>query len=70
MPAWGRLEAAARGQPQYAADLLADLEAATVGWSRRQRIRLFARVVFHAECGVALPAAFILGLSDLLESDG
>ena len=69
-PVWNRLEAAARGQPEHARDLLTDLEAATAGWSCGERIRLFARVAGHAEDGAALPAAFILGLSDLLNSDG
>lgn len=68
-PAWSRLDAAARGQPEHVRDLLSDLEAATAGWSCADRIRLFALVAGHAEGGAALPAAFILGLSDLMKSD-
>ena len=69
-PAWGRLEAVLRGQPAHAADLLADLVGATTSWPPDARERLIERIVRHAESGAALPAAFIRGLSDLLEGDG
>jgi hypothetical protein len=69
-PVWVRLEAALCGQPAHAHDLLADLEAATRDWSPERRLALLDRVLAHAEHGVLLPAAFIRGLSDLLEGDG
>ena len=69
-PAWGRLEAALRGQPEHAADLLTDLEAATAEWHPEDRSALVERVAWHAKRGAALPAAFICGLSDLLMNDG
>ena len=69
-PAWGRLEAALRGQPEHARDTLGDLAAATAGWDDAARGRLLDRFLLHAERGIPLPAAFISALSDLLESDG
>ncbi len=69
-PAWGRLEAALRGPSGHLGDLIADLEAATARWRVRDRLWLLERVIVHAEAGAPAPAAFILGLSDLLESDG
>ena len=69
-PAWKRLEAALRGQPEHARDLLSDLEAALSDRPRADRVRAIEAVCAHAEQGVPLPAAFISGLSDLLDRDG
>jgi hypothetical protein len=67
-PAWGRLEAVLDGQPEHAADALADLEAACAGWPAADRARLLERFLTHAERGLPLPAAFIVGLGDLVDA--
>lgn len=67
-PAWGRLEAALRGQPEHAIDALADLEAASASMDGTVRSALVESFTRHAEAGARLPAAFILALNDLLEA--
>lgn len=67
--AWPRLEAAVSGQPAHAQDVLDDLTAFTSTWDEPTRDRLLERFVLHAERGVALPAASVLSLSDLLAVD-
>ena len=69
-PAWRRLEAALRRQPAHACDALADLTGVAAALDQPARDRLLSRFTGLAEAGVPLPAAFIIGVSDLLEGDG
>jgi hypothetical protein len=68
--AWQRLDAVLRGQPEHAADTLADLGVLAASWDQATRERLLERFLIHAERGLALPAAVICGLWDLLDRDG
>jgi hypothetical protein len=65
----GRLEAVLLGQPAHAQDALDDLSALSAGWDAATRARLLERFLFHAERGIPLPAATILGVSALLGTD-
>ena len=69
-PAWRRLDAALRRQPAHACDVLADLGGVAECLDAAARERLVARFTGLAEAGVPLSAAFIISVSDLLESDG
>jgi len=68
-PAWRRLEVALRAHPEHAQDALEDLDGLVATWDDATRERFLARFVERAEDGLSLPAAFILGVSDLLERD-
>jgi hypothetical protein len=69
-PAWGRLDAALRAQPEHATATLDDLGVLGARWDAAARARLLERFCLRAERGAPLPAAFICALSDLLEGDG
>lgn len=68
-PAWRRLRAALSGQPRHAEAALEDLDALVATWDSDARERLLNRYLEHVERGAPLPAAFILSVSDLLDSD-
>lgn len=70
VPAWRRLEAALRSQPEHAEDALADLGALCAGWDAATSERLIRAFVGHADTGLPLPGATVSAVSDLLEGDG
>lgn len=69
-PAWARLDAVLTGQPEHAQDALDDIEAVTRRWTPELRCLLLERFTRLGETGLALPAALLMAVGQLMEEVG